>query len=620
MCNGFFTSYLVVFLSPKQFWHNTEIVNFFVNYEDNHFCSLSGLQNFNLGPSLVDEVMKAFGGPGKAERLEKLSITNRNTEENSSSATTPCQPEEPETSHDLTVVSPFSVMGKSADNDTFVFTEVAVCDGLPDVETSVTENDKRCSSQDGAESRQSSQMSDVLPKSFSKVPTTLADIKCNGEVVERDDAAIEIWQQQQQQQEEMPRKKLEQLCTSVYRKSTGDATSLAAGSKYPAVIGNCSLSPRPAYPRDSAVRGLSATKNSSSSTLSSSSEERIPAGVSSRVASSLVAASSSSLPARSSVVRDSWSKLHRPPGSKVPSAESSDSESSNLLQRLKGKASLSRLSGLRLSIDSRTSKSGPPTQNLSVNVHFFNRLREQELQNAAHSEGDNLKLTESVESNNQKPSSSPGMSNHLPSLRLDATRSKSRISEHQETDSSGVETVSGGTEGASPIFSPHEEVARLSCQSTESHDSFSHDSEHSSIATQPSDEGVYSDDSVAASADELRPRTEQRMPTSRSAAAPTSAIMLGISDKLDIFWTCPVNFRQLINVDESRVKDEEQQDVAERYNAHTDLCYEDLMECELHGSVDVYRYFVLIFAVFHFIGSYFLFVKCPVCNCFCFFL
>lgn len=564
---------------------------------------MCGLQNFDLGPSLVDEVMKAFGGgPGKTERLEKSPVRNRNTEENSSAVTTPCQPEEVKTPVDSSIVSPFYNVGKRACEDTFVKTEHGGCDGLADIQTSVTENGESCFTETGAGSLKSGQMQEFASESVPKVAATSVDSKCNPDV-ESDGASFEIWQQQKQQQ--MPPKKSEQLPASIFRKNSGsgNAASLAAESKYPAVIGNCSLSPRPAYPHKSAVRALSATKNSSSSTLSSSSEERIPVGVSGRVAASLVAASSSSLPARSSLVQDSWSKLPQHPGTKVPSGDSSDSESSgNLLQRLKGKASLSRLSGLRLSVDSRTTKSTLPTQNLNVNVHFFNRLREQELQNSARGEDDDMKLTAAVESDSQKlPSSSAATtSKHQPSLRLDTVRSESRISEHHETDSSGVETVSGGTDGTSPIFSPHDEVARLSCQSTESHDSFSHDSEHSSITTQPSDEGVYSDDSVAASADELRPRSVQRTPTTRSTAAATTAIALGISNKHDVFWTCPVNFRDFVSVEENPGGDESQ--VAERYKLQTDLCYEDRMECELNGCVDMYRYFVFIFSVLnHFI-------------------
>ena len=529
---------------------------------DIHCCAAFALQNFDLGPSLVDEVMKAFGSSGKAERSEKLPVNNRSTEDNFSSAvTTPSPPEELKPAVKSSVVHSFNSTDKTAHEDTFVSAKPTNCDA-PDVKTSAAESEERCLLRNGAAGRlKSSQVLDVQSESLLRVPTASADTKCNGDV-EKDDATPEVWQQQQL---EKPVKKSEQLSASIHRNSSGDDVSLPAGSRYPAVIGNCSLSPRPAFPRESAVRGLSATKNSSSSTLSSSSEERIPVGMRSRVSASLVAASSSSLPARPSLVRESWSKLPRLAGTKVPSGDSSDSESGNLLQRLKGKASLSRFSGLRLSIDSRTAKSGLPTQNLNVNVHFFNRLREQELQNSTRSEEDDERPTAPADSDSQKQSSSSLLaSKHLPSLRLDTTGSHSRVSEHQDTDSSGVETVSGGTDGVSLVFSPHDEVARLSCQSTESHDSFSHDSEHSSITTQPSDEGVYSDDSVAASADELRPRTEQRTLTSRSTAAATTAIKLGISDKRDVFWTCPVNFRDFVSVEENRGRNEELH-AAERY-------------------------------------------------------
>jgi len=587
------------------------------------------LQNFDLGPSLVDEVMKAFGNSGKAERLEKLPIRSRSTEEheNSSTATTPCQSEELKTSTNISVASPlsFTADGSSCENETFVDTQPSVCYRVPYVPTSVTGNNERRTSQNGVVSLKSGQlqgMQEDSPESLPSIPTVSLDVKSNRDF-EGDSAAFDIWQQQQQishadvpvrnpplTRQQMPLIKSKQLSASILEKKSRDTTPSAAGGKYPAIIGNCSLSPRPLFPHESTV-----TKNGSSSTLSTSSDERIPpVSTGRRVSTGLVAESSSSLPARSSLVRDSWSKLpHHHPGTKVLSADSSDSESSgNLLQRLKGKASLSRFSGLRLSVDSRTAKSGLPTQNLNVNVHFFNRLREQELQNSARSKDDNdddggvdddvEKLTEAVETDSQKLSaSSAGLSSkHLPSRHLDTAGCEAlRISEWCDRDSGGASVETTGTAGTSPILSTsHDEVARLSCQSTESHDSYS---EHSSIATQPSDEGVYSDDSVAASADELRPRSEGKNPTSQSTATPTcTAIALGISDKHDVFWTCPVNFRDMVNVEESHIRDEVSR-AAERYKLQTDLCYEDRMECELNGCVDMYRYFVLIFIVFRFV-------------------
>lgn len=546
------------------------------------------LQNFDLGPSLVDEVMKAFGSSGKAGRLEKSPVTNRNVEENSA-ATTLCQSEGHKILVNPAVVHSVNNVDDS-DHETFVSAERTDCVQPPEVQTSFHKNNETNCPQIGGESLLSNEVPQISSESSLRGPT---DMKCN----KSEGTSVEIWHQQK-----MPVKKLEQSPRSIQRNNGGNAALLTAGGRYPAVVGNCSLSPRPVYPRESASRGLSATKGSQSS----SSEERIPTGVSSRVAASLVAASSSSLPARSSLCHDSWSKLPHLPSTKVPSAESSDSESSNLLQRLKGKASLSRLSGLRLSIDSRTARSGLPTQNWNVNVHFFNRLREQELQGSDRIDDDNAKLTERVESDNQTPfSQSVGTSKYLPSVWHDSAGSRpiseSVISERREVDNNGVEVVSDGTDDmtvVSPILSSHSEVARLSCRSTESHDSFSHDSEHSSTTTQPSDEGVYSDDSVAASADELRPRSEQRTPSSRSAAATTTAIALGISNKQDVFWTCPVNFRDFVNFEESRSRDLQ---AAERYSAQTDMCYEDRMEYELNGCVDINRYIMLIFSVFHFV-------------------
>jgi len=37
------------------------------------------------------------------------------------------------------------------------------------------------------------------------------------------------------------------------------------------------------------------------------------------------------------------------------------------------------------------------------------------------------------------------------------------------------------------------------------------------------------------------------------------------------------------------------------YRLQTGLCYEDRMECELNGWVDMSRYFVLILSLYHFL-------------------
>jgi len=550
------------------------------------------LQNFDLGPSLVDEVMKAFGGPSKAERLEKSPARNRNADEKSSTVTAPSHPE------DLTIVSPLEDV---AHEEAFVSAEHGDCSELPDVQTPVVENDNNLCPVDDAESLKSYQVLEILSDSSLTVQTTVADTKCNGDV-EREDAVCKIWQQQQQQQIRL-NKSEKPPPESLGRKNSDDAASSSAGGRHPAVVRICSLSPRPVCPREPAFPALADAKRCPSSTVTSSSEERIPV-MSSRVAASLVAASSSSLPARSSLVRDSWSKLPHLPGTKVPSTDSSDSESGNLLQRLKDKASLSRLSAFRLSVDSRTPKSRLPTQNLNTNFHFFERLREQELQNSIQDEDDEAKPKPTAlpdGDSNTRASSTPDTSRHLPSLRIDTTRrnqvSQPRISGNQETDSSGVESGSGGTDGTSPIFSSHDEVARLSCRSTESHDS-SHDSEHSSTTTQPSDEGVYSDESAAASTDELRPK---RTASGRCASVAPKAVKLGFADKDDVFWSCPINFRDFVNVEESCFRNSRSQ-VGERYSLRADLCYEDRMECELNGCVDMCRYSELILLyIFHFI-------------------
>jgi len=220
-------------------------------------------------------------------------------------------------------------------------------------------------------------------------------------------------------------------------------------------------------------------------------------------------------------------------------------------------------------------------------------LREQESQNSDHGEDDD---TKPIESSNDVQSSVPVRT--LSHQWLDNSRSclvsESVISECSEAASS-VENVD--TTITSAMYTSQNEVTRLSCQSTESHDSFSHDSEHSSTTTQPSDEGVYSDDSVAASADELRPRHDQKTPTGRLTASAATAVSLGVSDKQDIFWTCPVNFCDFVNLE---ARDGTSR-VADRYNIQTDMCYEDRMECELNGCIDMYRYFMLTFNVLYFI-------------------
>jgi len=453
----------------------------------------------------VDEVMKAFGGPGKAQRSEKSPPRNLAAEENSNSVTVPRCLEEAKITDSRAVERSAGHIDVSVAEETFDPPELRSCD----TGALATENNEKCCPPSGSESLKCNNVS-VLSESSVEVP----DMKSSGDM-EKEDSSFEIWRQQQQ----LPPNKSKQLSADIPWKSGGHAVSLTpAESRFPAVIGTCSLSPRPVYPRELAGRSLSATKRSPSSTLSSSSEERIPARMSSRVAASLVAASSSSLPARSSLVPESWSKLPHHPTPKVPSADSSDSESGNLLQRLKGKASLSRFSGLRLSVDSRTTKSGLPTQNLNVNVHFFNRLREQELQSRDRGEDDD---EDSTMGDNQTPPPSSIAHHSPPALRHHISRSypvhEPRISEHHEADSSGIESSSGGLDVTvrSPVISSQDEVVRLSCRSTESHDSFS---EHSSTTTQPSDEGVYSDDSVAPSADELQPTSEPKTPMARCSS------------------------------------------------------------------------------------------------------
>ena len=81
-------------------------------------------------------------------------------------------------------------------------------------------------------------------------------------------------------------------------------------------------------------------------------------------------------------------------------------------------------------------------------------------------------------------------------------------------------------------------------------------------------------------------------------AAATTAIPLGVADKQDVFWTCPVNFRDFVDFEKNW---DSQAQVAERYNAQSDMCYEDRLECELNGYVDMCRYFMLIFGVFYFL-------------------
>lgn len=529
-----------------------------------------------MGSSLVDEVMKAFGGSGKAQRLEKSPARNRTVEENAYAVTVPHCSEEIKISDNTAIKRSSNNVDDSTNEETFVSAE----DTDRDIQTSATEDDEKRGLPSGAESLKSNQVL-VLPESSVVVSDTKS---CRD--TEREAASFEIWRQQQQ----LPPNMSEQLLSNIPRKDGSDAASLTEGSRYPAVIGNCSLSPRPVYPRESASRSLSATKRSPSSALSSSSEERIPAGMSNRVTTSLVAASSSSLPARSSLSRGSWSKLSHYPAAKIPSADSSDSESGNLLQRLKGKASLSRLSGLRLSVDSRTTKSGLPTQNLNVNVHFFDRLREQELQNSNPAKDEDENSMAEAQSDNQTVSSVT-TSMHFLSRQRDGFEScpvhEPRISELCEAESSGVESVSGGLDVTvtSPIVSLQEQVACLRCRSTESHDSFS---EHSSTTTQPSDEGVYSDDSVAASVDELRPGSKRKTSTVGCSTAAPTAVALGISDRDDVFWTCCINFRDFVNIEEGCGGVTESQ-ATERYQLPTDLCYEDRMECELNGYVDICR-------------------------------
>ena len=516
--------------------------------------------------------MKVFGSSDeKTEMGEKSSTMKRNNVLEKCSATTPpCHSEEPKIA---TAVESRNGVEKEA---------LVFVDRVDPDKKSVTETreEQCCLRNDVSSSRKVDALSERPVVAPIRVDGCKLEAGCDVR-----GATVKSLQQR------LSRNKSHQpLSVTVSRQKAGDAfaSPSAVAGRYPAVIGTCSLSPRPVCGREP-VRGFSALKSAgpSSSGLSSSSEERLPAGMSSRVAASLVAASSSSLPARSNLSGDSWSKLPALSGTRVPSADSSDSESGgNMLQWLRGKAALSRLSGFRSSVDSRMTKSRLPTQNLNVNVHFFDRLREQESQNSRDKD---------VTKAEQRCSPLP------PSRQLSVPpragpRSfpggEARISERIETEDS-VPDVGSAIDVVSGIHaSHHAEVARLSCRSTESHDSFSHDSEHS---TQPSDEGVYSDDSVAASVDELRPpRTDLKTATGPSStAAVPSATALGISDSDDIFWSCPVNFRNFV-VDSGGENVGRRNTFQDRLS--TELCYEDRLECDLNGCVDVNRsvYFMCI--------------------------
>jgi len=289
-----------------------------------------------------------------------------------------------------------------------------------------------------------------------------------------------------------------------------------------------------------------------------------------RASGQFTSSSSSSLPAKSGF-DELCSKPMRPSSfintAKVPMEASADCET-NILRSF-GKAAMSRF---RASIGARGQKEEMPQTNLNINTHFFDRLREQELEKARLGNSDDDeegKLSSSLEC-------SGDVDDSIRSSRIDHCQ----LAVAADSDTSGFSSVvavspcdnsfqcptshlADNDDDASFLsynrgskkkcIIPQIEVTALSSRSVESQDSSSHESV-TSTATQPSDEGVYSDDSVAATSDHdqallVTDFHSRKRPVSpiNAAALSLTVDQLGFNDHSDAFWTRKVNFFSGIN-------------------------------------------------------------------------
>ena len=336
---------------------------------------------------------------------------------------------------------------------------------------------------------------------------------------------------------------------------------------------------------------------------SSSSSEFLPTS-SGRFSSS----SSSSLPTRNGSIIGELKGSSRP-NSFIAATVAGEEESSimNPLRRLKVSSSFNKARtklGLRSSSD-KVFRSGTtmPLANFNANPSFFDRLREQELENAqlesmqvqntksfsGGSPNDDLLKSGSVKGKSTGivlPSRSP------PKLSKRSTKLCERKFHADQITASG-EKIATDDFCSSPFFSPihiEESVESdfVQLRSHESHSS-SHGSERSST-TQPSDDGVCTDDSGLAS---LGGRNDilklVSIISDGSTAEPSqisngagklSAAELGIGNDSDSFWMKKVDFDKPVT-----------DSIGSGFPSlvrKDNTCYEDLLECAL--DVEQERY------------------------------
>jgi hypothetical protein len=289
-----------------------------------------------------------------------------------------------------------------------------------------------------------------------------------------------------------------------------------------------------------------------------------------RVAGQFTSSSSSSLPAKSGF--DELSSKPLRPNSFINTKVQTEApvEPDTSILRSFGKAALSRFTGLRSSISTRGAKDELPPTNLNINTLFFDRLREQELENARLDIGsdNNERLsdcTSAIEDDDSVKACVVGEHHAVLAPGSDTSGISSMATASPNDNPSQCHTSQLGETDEYASFPPYDkctsiqcavpkiEVSALSSKSTvESQDSSSHESVNST-ATQPSDEGVYSDDSVAATSDHDQGafvpdfQTRKRpLVTFSSDALSLTAEQLGFNDRFDVFWTRQVNFSSRI--------------------------------------------------------------------------
>lgn len=238
------------------------------------------------------------------------------------------------------------------------------------------------------------------------------------------------------------------------------------------------------------------------------------------------------------------------------------------------------------------SKKDPPT-NLNVNLPFFDRLREQELEKVRQEELQmrRLQCEESQDNGHNSVNSTKRDRNHVPDRegagRGDyVTRPLGLRTRNFESDSQTDE----GIQISHSVSNMRNDFATGSNQLLEAHDS-SHDSEQSSM-THQSDDGIFADDSELDSPEGRVIRLESRPSTCCSVSQTNAGLGMTVTCKPAAVsrWSGDL---ELIG------------DRGERYDAQSALLscgqldiYEDAMESVLDGPYFVGRYFQFIFSFF----------------------